>query len=129
MTPALALRFLRCERGASAAEFALVLPAFLLMIFSTIYLSFALGALSSKKCVTEQTARCHAVNKAGTCTAANISTYAVARYKGPALSGLSFTASTPSCGKQVSGSGTFSLYTGLGVISVPLSASACYPAI
>lgn len=126
-------RFLRLfagsDTGATAAEFALVLPLFLITIFSTIYLSFLLGAVISLHAATEQSARCLAVNVSGTCTTANLDTYAKALYHGPGIAGLSFTLTEPVCGKQVSGSGTFALFTGLGSVSVPLSASACYPVI
>jgi Flp pilus assembly protein TadG len=123
------LDFLKCERGATAAEFALVLPVFLITVFSTIYLAFALGALSSMHAATEQAARCLSVNKAGLCTSANINNFATTLYHGPSLTGLTFTPSTPSCGNQVTGSGNFSLFTGISQISVTLSSSACYPAI
>lgn len=120
--------FFRSEDGASAAEFALVLPVFLLTVFSTMYLSMLLGAVSNLHAATEQAARCLAVN-ATTCTSANINTYATGRYKGPRITGLTFTASTPACGSKVTGTGTFSLFTGLSRIGVNLSATACYPTI
>ncbi|WIW90610.1 pilus assembly protein (plasmid) [Sphingobium sp. V4] len=121
--------FARTESGATAAEFALVLPLFLTTVFSTIYLSFLLGAVISLHAATEQAARCLAVNISGTCTSANLDTYAKTLYQGPAIAGLAFTLTEPACGKQVSGNGSFTLFTGAGSISVPLSASACYPVI
>lgn len=121
--------FLRCDRGATAAEFALVLPLLLITVFSTIYLSFALGALSGMHAATEQAARCWSVNKAGLCTEANINTFATALYQGPGLTGLTFTPSSPACGRQVAGTGSFNMFTGISQISVTLSTSACYPVI
>jgi len=123
-----AARFLRADNGATAAEFALVLPIFLLTVFSTVYLSMMLGALSAMHAVTEQAARCMSVNKT-TCAAANIDAVAKKLYTGPYINGLTFTPSTPACGNTVTGSGTFSLFTGLGKIGVTLSTSACYPNI
>ncbi|MDH7637318.1 TadE/TadG family type IV pilus assembly protein [Sphingomonas oryzagri] len=120
---------IRDDAASTAAEFALVLPIFLLTIFSSLYLCMMLGALINLHAVTEQAARCLAVNAAGACTTANVDTYAKARFTGPGITGLAFTASAPACGKQVSASGTFSMFTGLKAVSVTLSTSACYPVI
>ena len=121
--------FLTSEDGTTAAEFALVLPIFLTTIFATIYLSAALAALSGMQAATEQAARCLSVNAAGACTTAAVNTYATRLYQGPGLSGLSFAATKPACGNSVTGSGTFSLFTGVGKVGITLSTSACYPVI
>jgi Flp pilus assembly protein TadG len=121
--------FLHDENGTTAAEFALVLPVFLLTVFSTMYLCMLLGAVASLHAATEQAARCLSVNAAKPCTAANINTYAKNLYSGPGITGLNFVTNVSACGNNVTGAGTFSLFTGLGSIGVNVSASACYPII
>lgn len=119
--------FLRDDAGATAVEFALVLPIFLMTVFSTIYLSLALGAFNGLQTVTAQAARCLSVDVSGSCTSANINTFAQNLYDGPTIQGLTFTTSQISCGNQVVGSGTFALFTGAGSVGITLSATACYP--
>jgi Flp pilus assembly protein TadG len=120
----------RDERGGSAAEFALVFPAFVLLIFGTIGLSMSMSALIQLHFATEKAARCLSVTPAGSggCLT-NINTYATGLYGGPTINSLSFSASTPSCGNKVTATGTYVLITGIGQISVPLNTSACYPLI
>ena len=125
--PRLLKTFLRDDAGATAAEFALVLPIFLTTVFSTIYLSMALGAFNGLQAVTAQAARCLSVDVTGSCTSANISTFAQNLYDGPTIQGLAFTASQASCGNRVVGSGTFALFTGAGSVGITLSETACYP--
>lgn len=122
-------RFLRDEDGTTAAEFALVLPLFLITIFSTVYICLLLGAMSNLHAATEQAARCLSVNAVGACTSANIDSYTQGLYKGPGITNLAFSATQPACGNQVVGSGTFSLFTGISSIGVSVSSSACYPII
>lgn len=127
------LRWLRCyarnNAGSTAAEFALVLPLFLLLVFGTINMAFALSAIVRLHSVTENAARCLSVNTVGTCTVANIDSYAKARFPIGGVSGLAFVATTPSCGSKVDGSGRYDVFTGVGKVSIPISASACYPLI
>lgn len=72
--------FLRDSAGATAAEFALVLPVFLLIVFGTINMALAMSAVVRLHFVTETAARCLSVNTTGACTAANINTYATSLY-------------------------------------------------
>lgn len=117
------------KAGATAAEFALVLPLFLLTVFGTINMALAMSAIVRLHYATERAARCLAVDVSGSCTAANIDTYAKTLYQIGSVSGLAFTASTPACGKKVDGTGTYNVFTGVGQIAIGISASACYPVI
>ena len=121
------MAFLRADEGALAAEFALLFPLFLTTIFGTIYISLAVGAYNGLQAATAQAARCLSIDVTGNCTAASINTYATNRYDGPTITGLTFTPTKPACGNQVVGSGTFSLFTGMGTFGITRSATSCYP--
>ncbi|WP_162854678.1 TadE/TadG family type IV pilus assembly protein [Sphingobium estronivorans] len=122
--------FWRHAEGTTAAEFALVLPIFLLTVFGTMNMAFALSALIQLHYVTEKVARCISVDPTGTtCTTANIDTYAKGLYQGSGISGLTFTASAPACGNKVDASGNYQLFTGVGSLTIGMSASSCYPKI
>ena len=121
------MAFLRDDGGSVAVEFAMVLPLLIMAVFSTIYLSMALGAFNGLQTATALAARCLSVDVTGSCTTSNINTYATNRYDGPTITGLTFTPSSATCGNKVVGSGTFSMFTGAGTVGVTLSATACYP--
>jgi len=123
------VRFAHDERGGSAAEFALVVPFFLLLVFGTISVSILMSATTQMHYAAERAARCLAVSVAGNCSTANINTYAKGYYKGPPLTGLVFATSSLACGKQVTGSGAYALVSGFTFTNVNISARACYPLI
>lgn len=122
--------FLRDERAAAAAEFALVIPVFLGLIFATINGSIMMSAITQMHYAAERAARCLSVDVEGNCSVGTIDADAKAFYNGPGMTGLAF-AATPGlpCGNQVVGSGTYELLTGFSATSVNLSATACYPLI
>ena len=115
--------------GATAAEFALVVPFFLVLVFGTINTGLAMSAVNQIHYAAERSARCLAVNVTGNCTAGDIGTYAKAWYRGPGVTGLAFTASNQPCGKQVVGTAGYAILTGFDSTAVTISATACYPII
>lgn len=120
------LPFWRDRCGSALAEFALVLPAFLLLTLGTFNLSVLLYAMSTLHSAVESTARCVSL-KLTACT--NVQTYGASKYVGPSI-GPTFvlTAATPAnCGNKITGTATYLLVTGVANISVPISASACFP--
>ena len=118
------------QRGATAVEFALVVPFFLVIAFGTISTSLAMSAVSEMHYAAERSARCLAVNVTTPCTQANIDTYAKGWYKGPGLSGLLFQASNDStCGKRVTGTASYAIIAGIQRTAVSITATACYPII
>jgi len=118
-------RFLHCVRGAAAVEFALVMPAFLAMVLGGLSVCVLLYSSVSLQDAAEQGARCFSVNS-GTCSSASTTqTYAKSFYYG--VGAPTFTASTPTCGHQVAASVTLQIAAVLTNISVPLTASACFP--
>ncbi len=123
-------RLISDERGSSAVEFALVLPAFLLLIFGAIGGGVLAYATVSLQRATEVAARCVTLQGSLKCSnAAAITAAGTNAYSGPYLSGLAFANATSnaSCANKVTGSGTFSAFPGLNFLTVKLSANACYP--
>lgn len=125
--------FLRDEKGASAAEFALVVIPFIALVLGIIGLSTLLYANQTLQFATEKAARYYSVQTANAAntssalpTASDIQTYAQNAYAGPSIS-PNFSASPAACGYQVTGSASFPLNTGIYNTSVALTSSACFP--
>jgi len=132
MTGALLRRltgFLRDCSAVTAAEFALVVPFFIVLVFGTINTSLAVAAVTQIHYAAERSARCLSVDVGGNCTAGNIGTYAQRWYNGPGVSNMTFLASQETCGNQVVGSADFAILTGIESTAVTISATACYPVI
>lgn len=125
-----ARRFLRnfrtCRSGASALEFALVLPVFVLMVMGSISASLLGMSVASMNYAVEDAARCAAVNKTLCPTPTATALYAQSKYVGPAIA-PSFAFSTAGCGNTVSASATYRLALLPEFASVPLFAEACHP--
>lgn len=133
------LRRLIAEVGGNAAvEFALVAPAFLALVFGIVNLSAVLYASAQLHYAAEDAARCYSVRTTVCTSATTAQTYAAAAYRGPGI-GASFTAAnTGAChhslaspyaadGHAVTGTGTYQINAVLTSVSVPLSATACFP--
>ena len=117
--------FAGCERGSTAVEFALLLPAFASLMVGTLYAGLVVYSAAGLHSAVEQAARCYSVN-ATTCGSSSAAvTYAQTQYHG--INSPSFTASTVSCGHQVSGSVTVGLNDVFANLSIPLTATACFP--
>lgn len=116
------------ERGAGAAEFALVLPLFILLVFGTINGSIMYSAQNQIHYAAQRAARCKAVDVTGACP--DVDAFAKTMYNGPSLAGLAFTATDDAtCGWRVTGTGQFELMSGFQSTSVNISADSCYPKI
>ena len=119
---------LRNERGGGAAEFALVLPLFIILIFGTINGSIMYSAQTQMHYAAERAARCKSVDVGSACS--NADTFAKGLYNGPNLGGLLFTATDDAtCGWRVAGSGQYQLMTGFDSTAVTIRADSCYPKI
>lgn len=123
--------FLRDTSATTAAEFALVVPVFILLTFGTISAGILLSAITQMHFAAEKAARCLSVDVAGNCASGTIDTYAKSFYNGPGMTSLSFAATSPApaCGNQVVATGTYEFITGFSASSLSLSATACYPKI
>lgn len=119
-------RFHRDLGGASAVEFALVLPVFVLLVLGSMSAATLGLSIASMNYAVEEAARCSALKKTACATPSATATFASSKYVGPSISPV-FTYSTAGCGNTVTGTATFSLNLVPAFSSVPLSTSACYP--
>lgn len=119
----------RDNRGASALEFALTAPAFLLFIFGIIEFGLLLWTQIGLQQAAEMAARCASVNST-LCPANNsgaITGYAAQQALGLTLPSQTFTYSTPACGNQVSASYAFQFPQILNLSPLMMTAQACFP--
>lgn len=115
------------RRGATAVEFALVLPPFILLVVGGFYLAGICFAKASLQYSVQAAARCASVNATQCPSTTATATYASSLYLAPGFGAPTFTASSASCGHLVSGSATFAFNTGWATTNVPLTATACFP--
>jgi Flp pilus assembly protein TadG len=120
----------RC--GAAAVEFALLAPAFLMMLVGTVMMAMMFFTNSSLHYAVEAAARCASV-KATVCTnAATTQAFAASNYFG-ATATPTFTCTgrvcggSASCGNKVTGQISYTLEVGMARYVTPLRADACYP--
>jgi Flp pilus assembly protein TadG len=113
-----------CERGATAVEFAVLFPVLVSTLLGIIWASLLAYSAASLHYAVEGAARCYSVeSRCG--SAAEAQSYAQSRYYGANVP--TFTASTPSCGHQVSATVNVAFSLALASWKVPLSATACFP--
>ena len=124
-------RLLRCERGATALEFAFLAPVFFAMIFGVIDVGRVAWTLGSLHFAAESAARYTSLNydsSGNPPAAATVQTYALNAYYGESLGSNPFTYSATGCGNTVTAAYTYSLAIPFaGTWSIPLSAAACFP--
>lgn len=123
--------YFRESRGASSAEFALVLIPFLMLVLGITGVSMLFYANQSLQYATEAAARYYSVqtaNNNGT-PPSDVASHAQKAYTGPGIT-TSFTPSRGGCGANgftVTGSATFPLNVGITSIPVSLKSHACFP--
>jgi Flp pilus assembly protein TadG len=139
-------RFLAGERGAGAAEFALVLPGLIFLLLGLINTFLMIYAWINLASSAEQAARYAAVSYHASCTTpgqpwtgctaltqTQVSTYAGQHYTGPSLTKTYTYTTTGTCGaggntgNNVAATASYRFYYGFGTISVPINGSACFP--
>jgi len=124
-------RLLRCERGATALEFAFLAPVFFAMIFGVIDVGRVAWTLGSLHFAAESAARYASLNydsSGNPPAAATVQTYALNAYYGESLGSNPFTYSATGCGNTVTANYDYSLTIPLvGSWGIPLSAAACFP--
>jgi Flp pilus assembly protein TadG len=118
--------FCRDPRGATAIEFAMILPIFCMLVLGVIDGAQLANSISSMNYAVQEAARCSAVNTT-VCTNANTTrAYAASKYAGPAI-GPVFASTTAGCGHTVTATATFELNVAVLVYDIPITASSCYP--
>ena len=113
-----------CE-GTTAVEFGMILPALAALIVGGVYSALAVYSAAGLQSAVEQAARCYSVNATLCSGAAATQTYAASQYYG--INTPAFVASTAGCGHQVTGTVTIGITAVVSSLTVPLSASACFP--
>jgi Flp pilus assembly protein TadG len=113
-------RFGACDRGATAVEFALIAPLFVLLLSGAIYAGVLIFSAMGLQTAVEKAARCYSVSAAACNTVSAAQTYAQSSYYG--AGSPAFVASTPSCGHQVNATLTFEVGW-----TQTLAATSCFP--
>ena len=117
----------RNQQGTTAVEFAIIAPVFIMLVFGTIGLCFALFLVGSLHFAVEDGARCASV-KASICPDTDTTVaYTQSRYLGPNVSPTFTPNLNAACGKSVTGSVNYSMNVGFRTFVIPISATACYP--
>lgn len=113
------------EDGNTIIEFALVLPVLLLFVLGIMQGALAIWNQNELNYAVQEAARCASINTSVCGTSSNITSFAAARSSG-GFSASVFSATTASCGNQVSASYPMQLPFPFST-SVTLTARACYP--
>jgi Flp pilus assembly protein TadG len=123
-------RIWRDRHGATALEFALLAPVFVLLIFGIIALGMLFWTQVGLQHGVQMAARCASVNTV-LCPNSDpnaITAYATQQALGLSLPVSTFAYSVPACGNQVSASYTFQFPTILNLNPLTLTARSCFPA-
>jgi Flp pilus assembly protein TadG len=123
MRQPLFIRLARDAGGATAVEYALVLPVAMMMMLGGIWVGMLIFSVSSMDRAVQSAARCMAVDANACGSTGATQTYAQSHYIGPAISPV-FTASSSGCGHTVTATANFDVPA---IVNVPLTISACYP--
>lgn len=120
---------MRCRRGVSAVETALVLTLFFGLLFGVVNLGMVMWTQASLHFAVKAVARCASVDTATCPSASTVQSYALNAYLGRPLGDANpFSYSATGCGHTVSASYTYLLSIPFyGSYSLPLSATACFP--
>jgi Flp pilus assembly protein TadG len=114
--------------GATAVEFSLILPAFLLLLFGIVEFGRLLWTQSALHFAVEEAARCATVDAANCGSASAVQSFAVSRAAGLGLQNSVFSLTSPACGNQVSASYPFQfVMAALFPYSITLTAQSCFP--
>ena len=113
--------------GSTVVEFAMIMPIFVMVLVGGIFLSILGFSAAGLHYAVEAGARCYSVNTTACTNASTTQSFASSKFTNITGNSATFTATTPACGKQVTGSVNFTLRTGTSEITIPLSATACFP--
>ena len=111
--------------GTTAVEFALVSPVFIALIVGMLALCLCLFLSGSLQYAVEDAARCASVRTTICNDPSATVAYAQSRYFGPSKPTFTYTAAA--CGNSVSASINYVAQLGLTQVSIPFTATACFP--
>lgn len=114
------------RKGGTVVEFALVLPAFVMLLVGGFHVAMLAFTASSIHQAVQAGARCASVNTALCGTREKTVAYTEETFVSLGAT-PTFTSTTADCGHLVSGRMSYNLDAGLARIAVPLSAQACFP--
>jgi len=115
------------ERGATALEFAVIFPVFVALLIGVFYLCMLLAVAGNLHAVVADAARCASVKPQICASSASTVAYAQSHFYLTSMASPTFTYSTPQCGHAVTASVSFVFNLGLSSLTVPLSATSCFP--
>ncbi len=113
------------KKGATAAEFALVIPIFISMVFGSIELGRFMWLRNSIQTAVESAARCSALKSASCATTAATQAFAAQAAMGANVSATAFTVADEACGRVVTASYVFTPITPLVPLNATINARAC----
>ena len=113
--------------GTTAVEYALVAPIFIGLVISAFYLYMALFLVGSLHYAVEEGARCASVKTTVCSDSSTTISYTKNHYFGPAVSPTFTYNANLACGNSVSASVDFVANLGLQSVTIPVTASACFP--
>ncbi|HEX3432373.1 MAG TPA: TadE family protein [Rhizomicrobium sp.] len=117
------------DSGATAVEFAITFPLFLVLLTGIIEIGLAAWSQFGLQYGAEAAVRCASVNTTTCATPDQIASYAASHALGLSFPSSVFTIATASCGNQVSASYAYPFYTLVfGTPTVTLTARSCFPA-
>ena len=127
MMRALHTRICSDERGTTAVEFAIVGPVFILLLIGILYLCMCLAVAGSMHYAVEEGARCASVRTLVCSDQTSTISYTQSHYFGPsALPTFTYNPAA-ACGHSVNASISYVVDLGLRQITVPITATACFP--
>jgi Flp pilus assembly protein TadG len=114
------------DRGTSAVEFAILAPILMMLLVGAVYISVGLFVVGSLHYAVEEGARCASIKTTVCSDGSTTLTYTRSQFFDASLS-PTFTYATATCGNVVSGSLSYVVDLGVTKITVPVTASACFP--
>ena len=121
-----ACRFLRDASGATAVQFAFILPMFVVVIFGIIESGRVMWLQNALSFAVEGAARCAAIDTKNCGSTAQVQRWAASQ-SGAAFPASTFTVSTAACGKLVTASYGVNLFIPYVAPALTLTAQACHP--
>ena len=115
------------EHGTTAIEFAIVGPVFILLLIGIFYLCMALSVVGSMHYAVEEGARCASVRTTVCSDDTTTISYTQSHYYGPSTPPAFTYDAAAACGHSVSGSINYLMDLGLKQLTVPITATACFP--